>query len=201
MRAVDRLTGAVERHSTACIEFRPGAGLWAVVSFADEAAHARWLAPVKAAFRLLADSGFGGERSRGWGRAEAPEFIEGTLPDIDPAEPCRSKSSPVASHRIPNRCGKRPARSRSGCSPCSPPRPAIQSTGNAGNYTVVARGGRVESPAVPGDLKKQVQMVAEGSVLYADRGAARIGARRGARGLRAPGVPRRVRTRPSRCPR
>ena len=38
---VDRLTGASERHSTACIEFRPGCGLWTVVSFADEAARER----------------------------------------------------------------------------------------------------------------------------------------------------------------
>ena len=37
---------------------------------------------MKAAFRLLADTGFGGERSRGWGRSETPEFIEGTLPDM-----------------------------------------------------------------------------------------------------------------------
>lgn len=80
--AVDRLTGAAERHSTAFIEFRAGSGLWAIVSFRDEAARARWSDPVKAAFRLLADSGFGGERSRGWGRSEAPEFIEGTLPDM-----------------------------------------------------------------------------------------------------------------------
>ena len=49
--AVDRLTGAVERHSTACIEFRPGAGLWSIVSFSDEAAHSRWLEPIKAADR------------------------------------------------------------------------------------------------------------------------------------------------------
>ena len=80
--AVDRLTGSTERHSTACLEFRPGAGLWTVVSFLDEAAYSRWLEPVKAAFRLLADTGFGGERSRGWGRAESPEFIEGALPDM-----------------------------------------------------------------------------------------------------------------------
>src|SRR5438874_6614317 len=80
--AVDRLTGASERHSTACIEFRPGSGLWTVVSFHDEAASERWMAPVKAAFRLLADSGFGGERSRGWGRAETPEFVEGSLPEM-----------------------------------------------------------------------------------------------------------------------
>jgi len=80
--AVDRLTGAVERHSTACIEFRPGSGLWTVVSFRDDAAHGQWADRVKAAFRLLADTGFGGERSRGWGRAESPEFIDGTLPDM-----------------------------------------------------------------------------------------------------------------------
>ena len=80
--AVDRLTGAPERHSVACLEFRPGAGLWAVVSFSSEAARDRWQEPVKAAFRLLADSGLGGERSRGWGRSEPPEFTEGTLPDL-----------------------------------------------------------------------------------------------------------------------
>jgi CRISPR type III-A-associated RAMP protein Csm4 len=77
--AVDRLNGSIEKHSTACLEFRPGAGLWTVVSFADDAARERWSDPVKAAFRLLADSGFGGERSRGWGRSEAPEFVAGSL--------------------------------------------------------------------------------------------------------------------------
>ena len=80
--AVDRLSGASERHFTACTEFRPGAGLWTIVSFADGAARDRWSGPVKTAFRWLADSGFGGERSRGWGRAEAPVFVEGTLPDM-----------------------------------------------------------------------------------------------------------------------
>jgi CRISPR type III-A-associated RAMP protein Csm4 len=80
--AVDRLTGASERHATACIEFRPGAGLWTIAGFRDEPSHARWLEPVKAAFRLLADTGFGGERSRGWGRSEQPEFIEGSLPEM-----------------------------------------------------------------------------------------------------------------------
>ena len=80
--AIDRLTGASERHATACIEFRPGAGLWTIAGFRDETSHSRWLGPVKAAFRLLADTGFGGERSRGWGRSEQPEFIEGSLPDM-----------------------------------------------------------------------------------------------------------------------
>ena len=80
--AVDRMSGAIERHATACMEFLPGAGLWTVVSFADGAQHERWSPVVRAAFRLLADSGLGGERSRGWGRAEEPEFIDGMLPEM-----------------------------------------------------------------------------------------------------------------------
>jgi CRISPR type III-A-associated RAMP protein Csm4 len=80
--AVDRLSGASDRYSTACIEFREGCGLWTVAGFRDEPARDEWQEPVKAAFRLLADSGFGGERSRGWGRSETPEFVEGTLPGL-----------------------------------------------------------------------------------------------------------------------
>jgi CRISPR/Cas system CSM-associated protein Csm4 (group 5 of RAMP superfamily) len=36
-----------------------------------------------------------------------------------------------------------------------------------GSYSVLTRGGRVESPAGSGGLKKQLQMIAEGSVLSA----------------------------------
>jgi CRISPR/Cas system CSM-associated protein Csm4 (group 5 of RAMP superfamily) len=36
-----------------------------------------------------------------------------------------------------------------------------------GNYVVLARSGRVDSPAGSGELKKEIQMVAEGSVLCA----------------------------------
>ena len=61
--AVDRLTGVAEGHKTACLEFAPGAGFWGVFSATDKL----WEARVKSALRLLADSGFGGERSRGWG--------------------------------------------------------------------------------------------------------------------------------------
>jgi CRISPR type III-A-associated RAMP protein Csm4 len=101
--AVDRFTGATERHSTACLEFRPGAGLWTVVSFLDDAARDQWLDPVKAAFRLLADTGFGGERSRGWGRSETPEFIEGLLPDlILPPAPVRAAPAPAPAAVLPS---------------------------------------------------------------------------------------------------
>lgn len=94
--AVDRLSGsAVEVHRTACLEFAPGAGLWGVVSFADEGAEARWSAPVQAALRVLADTGFGGERSLGWGRSAQPEFIAGSLPDLIVPEPSRAPLPPA----------------------------------------------------------------------------------------------------------
>jgi hypothetical protein len=251
---VDRLSGASERHSTACIEFRPGAGVWTVVGFQDESARARWVEPVKAAFRLLADTGFGGERSRGWGRSEAPEFADATLPDVitgggedtgredrgqggGPAEvvpepapepPAAEAKSTIAAESVPEAApldpgpeaalldpgpeaapldpgpeaaplapGPRLTAPVPEAAPLAPgprppapvpapvqahwllslftPAPTDSVDWRRGNYTVLARGGRVESPAGSGELKKQVQMVAEGSVLYADaapRGAA-----------------------------
>lgn len=179
--AVDRLTGAVERHATACIEFYPGAGLWTVVSFADEEQLERWNGPVRAAFRLLADSGFGGERGRGWGRSADPEFIEGALPDmILPPRPAVAPPEPV-----PTPDGEEPApvvAHKEGPAPdpahwlISLFTPAAEDSidWGRGNYSVVARGGRIESPARHGDLKKQLNMIAEGSVLVspgAPRGA------------------------------
>ncbi|MFB3830096.1 MAG: hypothetical protein ACE15B_25235 [Bryobacteraceae bacterium] len=147
--AVDRLSGSSERHSTACLEFREGAGLWALVSFADDEQRERWSGRVRAAFRLLADSGFGGERSRGWGRAEDPEFLEGTLPDLvlpaaaqepapDNARWLLSLYAPAATDEV---------------------------DWTRGAYGLVVRGGRVESPAGHGALKKELRMICEGSVL------------------------------------
>jgi CRISPR type III-A-associated RAMP protein Csm4 len=213
--AVDRLSGAAERHSVACTEFRSGAGLWTLASFADEAARDRWQEPVKASFRWLADSGFGGERSRGWGRAEAPEFVEGTLPEMilgvggrgsgvgeagagevgaggrgpragedAAAGGAEASEPPVADAEL-----EPPARSPDP-RPVPPnlqlPQPhwllslftPAQSDAvdwERGSYSLLTRGGRIESPAGSGELKKQVQMVAEGSVLFAasaPRGAA-----------------------------
>jgi CRISPR type III-A-associated RAMP protein Csm4 len=255
--AVDRLTGATERHSTACIEFRTGCGLWTIVSFQDAPAHERWAEPVKAAFRLLADSGFGGERSRGWGRAEAPEFTEGDLPEmilpaakpperpvtvepppaqpetapeipeqaLPPAEstPVGQASWPVFPTALPPgestivppvsevdsaettaaveasssiavlemeeeaEVAEAPTEVEPVVAPLAEEIIVVQPGSRAhwllslftpaegdsvdwrrGNYTVLARGGRVESAAGSGELKKQIQMVAEGSVLYAE---------------------------------
>jgi CRISPR type III-A-associated RAMP protein Csm4 len=253
--AVDRLTGATERHSTACIEFRAGCGLWTVAAFLDEAARDRWQTPVKAAFRLLADSGFGGERSRGWGRSDAPEFVEGDLPDMilppAPAPPPeglteelildRLVADLIGAETVADSIAAVEAEEGTGAPPAEPdvispsrpdeiktedsasaestaeigagiavlemeeealetqvefepsepePQPAIAATvveapqlhwllslytpaagdtvdWRRGSYAVLTRGGRVESPAGSGGLKKQVQMIAEGSVLSA----------------------------------
>ena len=154
--AIDRLTGNAERHSTACIEFRPNAGLWAVVSFVNEAAHARWSELLRGALRLLADSGFGGERSRGWGRCAEPEFIEGSLQelilgDLPAQDPPEAETAPTT-HLLLS---------------LFTPAEADRIDWKRGNYTVVARGGRIESSAGYGERKKQLQMVTEGSVLVA----------------------------------
>jgi CRISPR type III-A-associated RAMP protein Csm4 len=266
--AVDRLTGAAERHSVACLEFRPGAGLWTVVRFTDQAARDRWLDPVKTAFRLLADSGFGGERSLGWGRAQMPEFTEGMLPEMilapsaqeveqalpsandtretlvpsetqpaaaadqsrdaegaaaaPPPEPdsATPEVEPAAASEFaapdqqslpdespdpagavtPEEAAEAPIPNPPSLTPNEAPDPqrvipaapagppqahwllslfTPASTDSIdwarGNYTVVIRGGRIEAPTRSGDLKRHLQMVAEGSVLYAasaPRGAA-----------------------------
>jgi CRISPR type III-A-associated RAMP protein Csm4 len=235
--AVDRLTGVAERHSVACLEFRAGAGLWAVASFAGPAASERWQDPLRTAFRLLADSGFGGERSRGWGRAESPEFTEGMLPEMilgplrqageGPREPeagsgAASQDSgageelhpptpapptePVAD--TPQQSWPEPALAQAADDPAPllssadlasgpqslpreltpvPQPPSLELAPqwllslftpgpedivdwDRGSYSVLVRAGRVESPARSGELKKQIQMVSEGSVLYAASG-------------------------------
>lgn len=72
--AVDRLNGTAAPHQTACIEFAPNSGYWCAAVFASEAAAAEWREKLEAAFRLLGDTGVGGERSRGWGRASEVRF-------------------------------------------------------------------------------------------------------------------------------
>jgi CRISPR type III-A-associated RAMP protein Csm4 len=163
--AVDRLGSGVAPHATACLEFHHGCGLWTAIWFAGEAAREQWRAPVQAAFRLLADSGFGGDRSRGWGRTEAPEFVEGVLPDMILA--------PIA----PPEAAAAPEGEGFWTEPVSVqaywllslfvPNVDDSIDWERGFYDLVARGGRVESPARSGDLKKLLNMVSEGSVLLA----------------------------------
>ena len=145
---VDRLhQAAVEIHTTACLEFARGAGLWTVVQFAGEAAAAQWQAPVRSALLLLADSGFGGERSRGWGRSEAPEWQTWTPPQVSTTEQATDRAQWLLSLYTP-------------------------AAGDAvdwkrGNYATVSRRGRIESSARWGEPKQPTTMIAEGSVLLA----------------------------------
>ena len=154
--AVDRDGSAVTTHSTACLEFTPDCGLWTVAQFADETARDRWTGPLTAAFRLLADSGMGGERSRGWGRAEMPEITAGELPGLL----LKQQDSEANGYWL-----------------LSVFHPAESDTidWEQGDYLLTTRSGRVESNAGWGDAKKLTRMVAEGSVLVAasaPRGAA-----------------------------
>jgi CRISPR type III-A-associated RAMP protein Csm4 len=154
---VDRLqNAAVEVHSTACLEFTSAGGLWTIVQFAGEAALSRWQAPVRSALLLLADTGFGGERSRGWGRSEAPEWRAWTPPQA----PSTQATATDYAHWL-----------------LSLYTPAEMDTVDwkRGNYATVLRSGRIESSARWGQPKQPTMMIAEGSVLVASselRGAA-----------------------------
>ena len=136
--AVDRLTGQIEPHRIACLEFTPDAGWWGLAEIADEL----WEGRVKSAFRLLADSGFGGERSRGWGRAATPEFSDASgLFGNGHREAwwMLSLYSPHAEDAV---------------------------DWSRGDYATVTRGGWTDSVAGSAK-KKQVRMIEEGSVLMA----------------------------------
>ncbi len=144
--AVDRYGSAVTPHSSACLEFASNAGLWLTAAFSSDEAREKWRGPVIAALRLLGDSGFGGERSRGWGRAEV-EFNDRARPLLDgtagPAEAgwwMLSLYHPAADDSV---------------------------DWNRGNYAVTTRTGRIESDAGWGGSKRPTRMIAEGSVVMA----------------------------------
>ncbi len=147
--AVDRDGSAVLPHSSACLEFTPNSGLWMVAAFSGKEARDRWSGPVTAALRLLADSGFAGERSRGWGRSEMPEITPGDLPSL--------------------LLGSTEAQNASGYWLLSLFHPSSddQVDWTQGSYALHTRNGRVESEVRHGDAKKSTRMVAEGSVLIA----------------------------------
>jgi len=161
--AVDRVSNsAIHLHASACVEFETGAGLWTLVRYSDEEARGQWDDRVKGAFRLLADTGFGGKRSSGWGQAEAPEFQPGSWPGV---------LMPKLARMI-----ARAANSNGSIAPESSLywllslfSPSARDTVNwrEGNYEIAVRGGRIESAQVNGAEKKRVRMVAEGSVIGA----------------------------------
>jgi CRISPR type III-A-associated RAMP protein Csm4 len=136
--AVDRLSGANEAHHIAALEFTGDASWWGLIDIADET----WTERVKSALRLAADSGFGGKRSLGWGRATEPEFSDAS--ELFAAGNASrwwllSLYSPDDSDAV---------------------------DWAAGDYVTTTRGGWTAG-AGGFEPKKQVRMVAEGSVLVA----------------------------------
>ena len=144
--AVDRHGAGVEPHSSACLEFAPGAGLWMTAAFTDGSAEEKWKEPVMSALRLLVDSGLGGERTRGWGRATLAVSANGNL-----FKPSADASGGTAWWLL------------------SLFHPSTDDSVDwtSGDYSLTTRGGRVESDARWGDAKKPTRMVAEGSVIVA----------------------------------
>ena len=148
--AVDRVTGAAgDPHATACLEFGREAGLWTMVVFSSDEAEDRWKPRVRSALRLLADSGFGGERSRGWGRSADPQWNGSrdllrwsATPDAPAAYWLLSVYAPAASDGV---------------------------DWKSGNYGAITRTGRAESNGNWGALKQPTLMIGEGSVLVAPR--------------------------------
>jgi len=156
--AVDRLDAArLETHATACLEFARDAGLWTVVQFSDQEALSKWKAPVRSALQLLADSGFGGERSRGWGRSETPEWEPWNPPTPEPASEAPERAHWLLSLYLPAE--------------------ADSVDWKRGSYSLVTRHGRIESGNHWGEPKAATEMIAEGSVLLSGattlRGAVR----------------------------
>lgn len=152
--AVDRVTrSSVQVSSSACVEFEPDSGLWTVARYRDAAAASTWQERVQACFRLLADSGFGGRRTQGWGKTEAPEFRRGNWPNVILPRLNRNgeNGSDLSLYWM-----------LSLYSPSSSD--VIDWAG--GDYRLTVRGGRV---AADGSLKKNARMIAEGSVLSAQQ--------------------------------
>jgi CRISPR type III-A-associated RAMP protein Csm4 len=133
--------------------------MWAVAAFSGEEAAARWAGPVRAALRLLADSGLGGERSSGWGRCEKIEFREGVLPDLVVS---LKASEEVATD------GEAPPASAYWLLSLFAPADTDAVNWARGNYSLLTRGGRVGSHAAHGALKRLSKMVAEGAVIFSE---------------------------------
>jgi CRISPR type III-A-associated RAMP protein Csm4 len=120
---------------------------------------------VEACFRLLGDTGLGGGRSQGWGHFDIEETRRGPVRDL------------VLGHR-PHQSDAEPAEPAGTVHwllSLFVPSAADAIDWTRGSYSLVDRGGRVESSAGWGAAKKNLRMVREGSVLAstaAPRGAA-----------------------------
>ena len=166
--AVDRLEpGRIAHHETACIEFAEGAGLWCVAEFSGDQSRHQWAPKIESAFRLLADSGLGGERRQGWGRFAVDRVERGVLPDLIWG---RSRIAPPSSEDQPVTPSPVEERGWWLLSLFSPAE-SDRIDWKRGTYRLVERGGRVEASGEP---KLASRMVREGAVLLGDRPRGRV---------------------------
>lgn len=158
--AVDRVTGgAVAAHLTTCVQFAPASGLWCAAQFSNSTTYAVWAPRVQTAFRLLADSGLGGMRSKGFGRARTPDFQPGKLAEL----------------LFEGQSADHVSRAWWMLSLFSPADSDVVKW-DLGDYALTRRSGRVSSADGAGAEKLTSRMVVEGSVLVSaqqPRGAVR----------------------------
>ena len=162
--AVDRLNqGQVAPHRASCIEFSPASGFWCFTAFENADAQAKWGASVEGAFRLLADSGIGGRRSIGWGRAFVEEIRTCSLHDLLPV----TAEQLVPEEGVPTAPAQASETSPYWLLSVFSPAEEEQVDWRQGSYALISRGGRVDSNQGAGSTKKLIRLVEEGSVLFA----------------------------------
>lgn len=148
--AVDRVTsGNVQPHATVCVQFAPASGLWCAAQFSSQTTYAIWAPKIQAAFRLLADNGLGGMKSRGFGRSRSVDFQPGLLSELlfgASASAAQSEAWWLLSLLSPSE------------------RDEVRWA--AGHYQLAVRTGRV---AGSGAAKLHSRMVEEGSVVVCGR--------------------------------
>lgn len=152
--AVDRVTGSnIQPWAAGCLQFAPASGLWCAAEFANASTYAIWSPKLACAFRLLADSGLGGLRSRGFGRSRTPDLQPGVLQDLL-----------LPDLQLPQAAPQGADRSWWMLSLFSPGA-SDQVAWGSGNYTLIERSGRVASHAGAGLVKKSCRLVQEGSLV------------------------------------
>jgi CRISPR/Cas system CSM-associated protein Csm4 (group 5 of RAMP superfamily) len=146
---VDRVSGmSAQAFSSACLEFTQGSGMWCAVTFGSGESHEAWAGRIRSAFRLLADSGIGGKRSRGWGRSKAPQFQDVDVDEFLSAGAIEAEGAGAGYWLLS----------------LFSPGAAENVDWKRGDYTVVKRSGRAEAG---GGLKLASRLVEEGSVVFA----------------------------------
>jgi CRISPR type III-A-associated RAMP protein Csm4 len=151
--AVDRVTGGnAIAHTAGALQFAPASGLWCAAAFSSQTAYAVWAPKLEAAFRLLADSGVGGLRSRGFGRARTPDFEAGLLDEMLFGAGAATAAGANGAWWLLS---------------VYSPDPSDTVDWGAGDYRLLVRTGRVASAAAGGGEKRASRVVEEGSVLVA----------------------------------